>query len=60
MRHAVITRRSDERSRRSNCKRRDPLAALVMTREAHPNTRCTASSTRLGWNGLTTKSFAPA
>ncbi len=25
-----------------------------------PSTRCTASSTRLGWNGLTTKSFAPA
>src|SRR5581483_11020176 len=25
-----------------------------------PRTRCTASSTRDGWNGLTTKSFAPA
>ena len=26
----------------------------------YPSTRCTASSTRLGWNGLTTKSLAPA
>ena len=29
-------------------------------RRRHPRTRCTASSTRLGWNGFTTKSFAPA
>ena len=27
---------------------------------AQPRTRCTASSTREGWNGLTTKSLAPA
>ena len=26
----------------------------------YPSTRWTASSTRLGWNGLTTKSLAPA
>src|SRR5229473_743686 len=26
----------------------------------YPSTRCTASRTREGWNGLTTKSFAPA
>ena len=29
-------------------------------RSPYPSTRWTASSTRLGWNGLTTKSLAPA
>src|SRR4029077_16925132 len=35
---------------------------LGVLREIHgyPRTRCTASSTREGWNGLTTKSLAPA
>ncbi len=54
--------------------RRELLAALRaeqvgVAREVHAagpgtsaraDTRCTASSTRLGWNGFTTKSFAPA
>src|SRR5207253_242830 len=35
---------------------------LGVLRQVHaqPSTRCTASSTREGWNGFTTKSFAPA
>ena len=36
------------------------LASLYPSLVTQPSTRCTASSTRLGWNGLTTKSLAPA
>ena len=34
--------------------------SLTLATALQPRTRCTASSTRLGWNGFTTKSFAPA
>ena len=34
--------------------------SLPLATALQPRTRCTASSTRLGWKGFTTKSLAPA